>query len=71
MTDFQHTFVELIPDLIEAGEYDRYPDGKLVRLRISVTPEGVDVLADGLRPEIVEEVLRVLGAGPMQQMLCG
>ena len=64
-------FTELIPDLINADEYNKYPDGTLVRVRISVSENGVEVLGDGLRPELVEEVLKAIGGGPMEQMLCG
>ena len=67
----QHVFTELIPDLINADEYDKYPDGALVRVRISVSENGVEILGDGLRPELVEEVLKAIGGGPMEQMLCG
>jgi FtsH ternary system-associated peptide len=71
MAAVQHVFTELIPDLINADEYDKYPDGTLVRVRISVSENGVEVLGDGLRPELVEEVLKAIGGGPMEQMLCG
>jgi FtsH ternary system-associated peptide len=71
MTAGQHVFTELIPDLINADEYNKYPDGTLVRVRISVSENGVEVLGDGLRPELVEEVLKAIGGGPMEQMLCG
>jgi hypothetical protein len=67
----QHVFTESIPDLIDASEYDRHPDGALVRIRISVSENGVEILGDGLRPELVEEVLAALGGGSMEQMLCG
>lgn len=66
-----HTFVEWLPDLIGASEYGRYPDGTLVRLRISFSEKGVDILGDGLRPEMVEAVLSALAAGTLEQMLCG
>lgn len=42
-----------------------------MRIRISVTDTGVEILGDGLRPELVEQVLAALGGGPMEQMLCG
>jgi hypothetical protein len=71
MTAVQHVFTETLPDLIDASEYSRYPDGTLVRIRISVTDTGVEILGDGLRPELVEQVLAALGGGPMEQMLCG
>lgn len=67
----QHIFTEALPDLIDAREYVRYPDGALVRIRISVTDAGVEILGDGLRPELIEQVLTAIGGGPMEQMLCG
>jgi hypothetical protein len=71
MADTQHIFTESLPDLIDASEYERYPDGTLVRLRISVSENSVEILGDGLRPELVEEVLRAITGGPVEQMLCG
>lgn len=71
MEAVEHVFTESLPDLIDPGEYDKYPDGTLVRVRISVSANGIEILGDGLRPELVEEVLRALGGGPMEQMLCG
>jgi FtsH ternary system-associated peptide len=72
MTAIQHVFTESLPDLIDAKEYSRYPGGTLVRIKISVTDAGVEILGDGLRPELVEQVLAAIGGGePMEQMLCG
>lgn len=64
-------FVESLPDLIDASEYDDHPDGGLVRLRIKVTDSGVELLGDGLRPDLIEAILNELGGGTMEQMLCG
>jgi len=71
MTAVQHIFTESLPDLIDATEYSRHPDGALVRIRISVTDSGVEILGDGLRPELIERVLAAITSGPMEQMLCG
>jgi hypothetical protein len=71
MTAVQHVFTETLPDLIDASEYSQFPDGTLVRIRISVTNEGVEILGDGLRPELIERILGALANGPMEQMLCG
>lgn len=71
MTAVGHVFTESLPDLIDASEYSRYPDGKLVRIRISVTDAGVEILGDGLRPELIEQVLAAIGEAPIEQMLCG
>jgi hypothetical protein len=64
-------FVPGLPDLITPEEYPEHPEGRLVRVRISVTDTGVHILADGFRPAVVEELLAALGAGPIEQMLCG
>jgi FtsH ternary system-associated peptide len=71
-----HVFTESLPDLIGAQEYDRYPDGTLIRIRICISEHGVEILGDGIRPELVEQVLTAItdgASGPvlMEQMLCG
>jgi hypothetical protein len=71
-----HVFTESLPDLIGAHEYNNYPDGALVRIRISVSANGVEILGDGIRPELVEQVLAAITSGArgtvlMEQMLCG
>jgi len=69
MTSFR--FVESLPDLIQPDEYDAHPDGRLVRIHISVTDDGVEILGDAFRPEVLEEILGRLDAGEIEQMLCG
>lgn len=66
-----YRFVENLPDLIQPAEYADNPEGRLVRLRISVTGDGVEILGDAFRPEVLEEILRRLGPGEIEQMLCG
>jgi len=67
----EHVFVEELPDLIDAAEYEDHPDGDLVRLRVTVTESGIEILGDGMRPAAVEAVLAALGLPEMDQMLCG
>ncbi|WP_369232448.1 radical SAM-modified peptide, FtsH ternary system-associated [Streptomyces sp. R21] len=67
----EHVFVEALPDLIDAGEYEDHPDGDLVRVRVTVTESGIEILGDGMRPAAVEAVLAALGLPEMDQMLCG
>jgi hypothetical protein len=66
-----YVFVEDLPDLIQPEEYADHPEGRLVRLRVTVTDDGVTVLGDGFRPAAVEALLAALGGGPIEQMLCG
>jgi hypothetical protein len=67
----KYNFVESLPDLIQPEEYEAHPDGRLIRVRISVTSDGVEILGDAFRPEILEEILRGLGGDEIDQMLCG
>jgi len=67
----EYRFVENLPDLIHPEEYAKHPEGKLVRLRISVTPQGVEVLGDAFRPEVLEKILSSLQPEQIEQMLCG
>jgi hypothetical protein len=69
MVEFR--FVPHLPDLIHAEEYAGDPDGRRVRVRIRVTPDGVEVLGDAPRPEAIERLLEYLGATVIEQMLCG
>lgn len=69
MTEYR--FVENLPDLIQPEEYEEHPDGRLLRFRISVTGDGVEVLGDAFRPEVLEAILRGLGPDEIDQMLCG
>jgi hypothetical protein len=67
----EHVFVESLPDLIEPSEYAAHACGGLVRLKVMVTPDGVEILGDAMRPASVEELLAALSGGPVEQMLCG
>lgn len=64
-------YVSDLPDLIDASEYEQHPEGRLVRIQLSVSDDGVTVLGDAFRPELLEAVLRQLGDGDIEQMLCG
>lgn len=64
-------YVPDLPDLIDASEYADHPAGDLVRLRIRATEQGVEILGDAFRPELVEAILANLSPAQIQQMLCG
>jgi hypothetical protein len=71
MSESEFVYVQTLPDLIDATEYVEQPQGRLVRLRITVTDSGVEVLGDALRPLTLEAVLMALGPEAIEQMLCG
>jgi hypothetical protein len=60
-----------LPDLIQPEEYPRDPDGKRVRVQIRCTADGVEILADAMRPIAVERLLESLDPEEIEQMLCG
>lgn len=66
-----YKFVGHLPDLIGPEEYAQQPEGALVRIRISISDDGVVVLGDAIRPELIEGILEALGPDEIEQMLCG
>jgi hypothetical protein len=64
-------FVPEIPDLIRPEEYASDPDGRRVRIQLRVTPEGVEVVGDAARAEVIERILAGLDPAEIEQMLCG
>jgi hypothetical protein len=64
-------FVPHLPDLIDPSEYPDHPDGRLIRIEIRTSEQAVEILADGIRPASVEQLLAGIGGGPIDEMLCG
>ena len=64
-------YVAELPDLIDAADCAADPGGRLVRLRLSVTDEGVEILGDALRPEDLDRLLLALDPATLDQTLCG
>ncbi|GIH11060.1 hypothetical protein Rhe02_91270 [Rhizocola hellebori] len=66
-----HRYVDSLPDLIDPSQYEQHPAGQLVHVRITVTEDGVEVLGDAMRPEVIEALLATLDPAEIEQMLCG
>ena len=64
-------FVPHLPDLIDPADYATDPGGRVVRVRLRVTPEGLEILGDAMRPGELEALLAALGPDAIEQMLCG
>jgi hypothetical protein len=67
-------FVPHLPDLMERDDYmndSSAPGERTVKFRISITPEGVAILADTQHPLELEALLARLGVREIEQMLCG
>ena len=67
----ERRYVEDLPDLIMPEDYAGDPKGRLVRLRITVTEDGVEVLGDAVRPVELEALLEGLDPQFLEQTLCG
>ncbi|MFD8912341.1 radical SAM-modified peptide, FtsH ternary system-associated [Streptomyces sp. NPDC059575] len=67
----RYRFVPELPDLIDASEYPEHPRGRLVRLRLTWSPGGVEILGDAFRPDMLEALLERLDSDGIEQMMCG
>lgn len=63
-------FVAHLPDLITDEDYLQ-PEVKRVRLRITVTDEGIEILGDSMYAPLLEKLLAQVGAEEIERMLCG
>jgi hypothetical protein len=66
----QLRFVAHLPDLITDEDYMQ-PEVKRVRLRISVTDDGIEILGDSMYAPLLEKLLAEAGAEEIERMLCG
>jgi len=64
-------FVAALPDLITAEDYAASPEVKKVRVRITVTEAGVEILADSPYPALLDALLAQAGVDEVEQVLCG
>ena len=64
-------FVSFLPDLIDPEDYESDPEGRKIKLVLTLTEEGVQILGDSQRPKELEDLLKHLGFSSFQQMLCG
>lgn len=67
----ERRYVAELPELIAPPDYAGDQAGRLVRLRIRVTEDGVEVLGDAVRPLELEALLLGLDPPFVEQTLCG
>lgn len=67
----QYVFVPKLEDLIHPHEYADDPEGRRLRVRITMGAEGLVLEGDAARVAALEELLGVLGVAVVEQMLCG
>lgn len=63
-------FVDHLPDLITEEDYQT-PERKRVRVRITVTDDGLEILGDSMYAALLEDLLARAGADEIERMLCG
>ncbi len=67
----QILLVNHIPDLITWDDYESVETQKRVRVRLSVTQDGLEIIADGPYPKELESLLSELGIKVIESMICG
>ena len=67
----EFVYVDHLPDLITPDDYEVCHERKTVRIRLSVTEEGLEILGDSPYPQLLEELLAALGLEAVEMMLCG
>jgi hypothetical protein len=65
------TYVNHVPDLMTWDDYEVAHRRKLVRFRLRVTDEGLEIIGDSSYPHLLEELLEVLSPEAIEMMLCG
>lgn len=63
--------VAWLPDLMEPGDYIEAASIKKVRVRLTLSDDGVEILGDSLYVESLENLLRLMGNNPIERSLCG
>jgi hypothetical protein len=64
-------FVDDLPDLMTPEDYAAPPEVKKLRVRITVTEEGVEILSDSPYPELLDDLLAQAGVDEVEKVLCG
>lgn len=64
-------FVQNLPDLLHYADYVNDPESKKMRIRIRMTDDGVDILGDAQRPDVLDDLLEGLGPDAVEKVLCG
>jgi hypothetical protein len=64
-------FVAHLPDLMTVEDYAAPPEIKKVRVRITVTDEGIEILSDSPYPALLDDLLAQAGVDEVEKVLCG
>ena len=64
-------YVPYLEDLMQEQDYEKPGNGKVVKIKITVNDQGVEVLGDSMYAKILETLLTEAGVKEIQKMLCG
>jgi len=64
-------YVTNLPDLITLEDYRSSNRQKLVRFRLTITDEGIEIIGDSSYPHGLEELLTALSPRTIEMVLCG
>jgi hypothetical protein len=65
------TFVDQLPDLMTLEDYQVAHRRKTIRIRLTVTDEGLEIIGDSPYPQLLEELLAALDPETIEMTLCG
>jgi len=60
-----------LPDLMRPEDYQNAATVKKVRVRLTLSDDGLEILGDSLYVETLERLLRESGPHPIERSLCG
>ena len=64
-------YVNNIPDLITGDDYAVIQQRKLVRFRLQVTDDGLEIIGDSPYPCLLDDLLEALSPQVVEKILCG
>jgi hypothetical protein len=64
-------YVDHLPDLMSWDDYEVVDQKKTVKIRITVTDDGLEILGDSPYPHLLEQLLQELDPEVIEMMLCG
>ncbi len=64
-------YVNHLPDLMTWDDYEAADRRKIVRFRLTVTENGLEIIGDSPYPHLLEKLLEELRPEEIEMMLCG
>lgn len=64
-------YVGSLPSLMGYDDYENAETRKLIRFRLTINEDGIELLGDSAHPVDLDMLLRILEPRMIQSMLCG